>query len=42
MVIFTCSDRVQQLSGEGKLGESSKSRVTDDDIEKQLAALKDL
>lgn len=26
----------------GKLGESSKSRVTDDDIEKQLAALKDL
>ena len=26
----------------GKLGESSKNRVTDDDIEKQLAALKDL
>jgi hypothetical protein len=26
----------------GKLGESSKSRITDDDIEKQLAALKDL
>lgn len=26
----------------GKLGESSKARVTDDDIEKQLAALKDL
>lgn len=26
----------------GKLGESSKARATDDDIEKQLAALKDL
>lgn len=26
----------------GKLGESSKSKVTDDDIERQLAALKDL